>query len=178
LSERAPRHDDEQLGVSFFRTRLADVTLDGLTLPRTFFGRSEIRGVSFPVTDLSESTANWNDFIDVDFSPPIYRVQTCGLPSLSVSVFAELFYGARTCGVLRSLVAHSRTRTWQARSSAGHSLGFSVCRAHSEPLLIGSHLAQSQRVADLRMTETPNTPLQRTRSSRCGCYRGLSWLGR
>ena len=68
LPERPPRHDDEQLGVSFFRARLADVALDGLTLPRTFFGRSEIRGVSFRGSDLSESTANWNDFIDVDFS--------------------------------------------------------------------------------------------------------------
>jgi uncharacterized protein YjbI with pentapeptide repeats len=68
LPERAPRHDDEHLGVSFFRSRLADVPLEGLTLPRTFFGRSEIRGVSFRGTDLSESTANWNDFIDVDFS--------------------------------------------------------------------------------------------------------------
>jgi len=68
LPERPPRHDDEQLGVSFFRTRLADDSLDGLTLPRTFFGRSEIRGVSFRGSDLSESTANWNDFIDVDFS--------------------------------------------------------------------------------------------------------------
>lgn len=66
--ERAPRHDDDQPGVGFFRTRLADVTLDGLTLPRTFFGRSEIRAVSFRGADLSESTANWNDFVDVDFS--------------------------------------------------------------------------------------------------------------
>lgn len=68
LPERAPRHDDEQLGISFFRTRLADVALEGLSLPRTFFGRSEIRNVSFRGTNLSESTANWNDFIDVDFS--------------------------------------------------------------------------------------------------------------
>ena len=68
LPKRAPRHDDEQLGISFFRTRLADVRLDGLTLPRTFFGRSEIRNVSFRGTDLSESTANWNDFSNVDFS--------------------------------------------------------------------------------------------------------------
>ena len=68
LPERAPRHDDEQLGVGFFRTQLADARLDGLTLSRTYFGRSEIRGVSFRGTDLSESTANWNDFIDVDFS--------------------------------------------------------------------------------------------------------------
>jgi uncharacterized protein YjbI with pentapeptide repeats len=67
LPEQAPRHDDEELGVSFFRTRLADVALNGLTLPRTFFGRSEICSVSFRDSDLSESTANWNDFIDVDF---------------------------------------------------------------------------------------------------------------
>ncbi len=48
--------------------RLADADLGGLTLPRAFFGRSEIRSVSFRGTDLSESAANWNDFIDVDFS--------------------------------------------------------------------------------------------------------------
>jgi uncharacterized protein YjbI with pentapeptide repeats len=68
LPERAPRFDDNQFGVSFFRTRLADVTLDSLTLPRTFFGRSEICGVSFRGSDLSESTANWNDFTSVDFA--------------------------------------------------------------------------------------------------------------
>ena len=66
--ERPPRHDDPQLAVSFFRTRLANVALDGLTLPRTFIGRSEIHNVSFLDSDLSEATANWNDFIDVDFS--------------------------------------------------------------------------------------------------------------
>jgi uncharacterized protein YjbI with pentapeptide repeats len=68
MPERPPRHDDEVLGVSFFRTKLADAKLEHLTLPRTFFGRSEIRATSFLDTDLSESTANWNDFIDVDFS--------------------------------------------------------------------------------------------------------------
>lgn len=68
LPPRPPRDDDEQLGVSFFRTKLADVQLQSLTLPRTFFGRSEIRAVSFHDTDLSESNAAWNDFIDVDFS--------------------------------------------------------------------------------------------------------------
>ena len=68
LPERAPRHDDEQLGVSFFRTQLANARLENLTLPRTFFGRSEIREVSFRGTDLSQSTGCWNDFVDVDFS--------------------------------------------------------------------------------------------------------------
>jgi len=68
LPDRPPRHDDEQLGVSFFRTRVADIALENLTLPRTYFGRSEFRSVSFRGSDLSESTANWNDFVDVDFS--------------------------------------------------------------------------------------------------------------
>ena len=68
LPDRPPRHDDEVLGVGFFRTQLADTKLDGLTLPRTYLGRSKIRSVSFRDSDLSESTANWNDFTDVDFS--------------------------------------------------------------------------------------------------------------
>ena len=67
LPARSPRYDDEQLGVSFFRTQLTDAQLEGLTLPRTFFGRSEIHGVSFRSTNLSQSTACWNDFVDVDF---------------------------------------------------------------------------------------------------------------
>ena len=68
LPKRLPRYDDEVLGVSFFRTMLADAKLEHLTLPRTFFGRSEIRATSFLDTDLSESTVNWNDLVDVDFS--------------------------------------------------------------------------------------------------------------
>ena len=63
-----PRHNDERPGLSFFRTVLADVKLDKLTLPRTFFGRSEIRAVSFRGSDLSQSRANWNDFIEVDLT--------------------------------------------------------------------------------------------------------------
>ena len=62
MAARAPRYDDEQLGVNFFRTQLADARLEGLTLSRTFFGRSEIRGVSFRGTDLSQFPAamlNW-----------------------------------------------------------------------------------------------------------------------
>jgi uncharacterized protein YjbI with pentapeptide repeats len=39
-----------------------------LTVPRTFFGRSEVSGASFRNTDLSESTLCWNDFVEVDFS--------------------------------------------------------------------------------------------------------------
>lgn len=67
LLQRPPRHDDEELGVQFFRTMLAKARLEHLMLPWTFFGRSEIRASSFRGSDLSGSVANWNDFIDVDF---------------------------------------------------------------------------------------------------------------
>ena len=45
-----------------------DADLSNLTLPRTFFGRSEINGYSFRNADLAESSLCWNDFIEVDFS--------------------------------------------------------------------------------------------------------------
>jgi uncharacterized protein YjbI with pentapeptide repeats len=68
IPDRKPRYDDEEpLGVSFFRSRVGG-DLSGLTLPRTFFGRSEVNAASFHGTDLRESTLCWNDFVDVDFS--------------------------------------------------------------------------------------------------------------
>ena len=69
LPARRPRHDDEEpLGVSFFRTFLGEVDLENLTLPRTFFGRSEVGPMSFRNTDLSESTLCWCDLNGVDFT--------------------------------------------------------------------------------------------------------------
>jgi uncharacterized protein YjbI with pentapeptide repeats len=70
MPERLPRHDDnEPLGVSVFRTRIGDATnLSGLSLPRTFFGRSNFNGVSFRNSDLHESNLCWNDFLAVDFT--------------------------------------------------------------------------------------------------------------
>jgi hypothetical protein len=88
LPDRRPQCDDEgPLGVSFFRTwvgvgrpfwlkpsgpedevDVGEHALENLTLPRTFFGRSEIGPISFRNTDLSESTLCWNDFIEVDFT--------------------------------------------------------------------------------------------------------------
>ena len=65
---RRPQFDDETLGIQFFRTLAEDASLSNLTIPRTFFGRSEIRRTSFVNTDMSESTLCWNDFIDVDFT--------------------------------------------------------------------------------------------------------------
>jgi len=68
MPAKPPGYADEGLGVNFFRTALVAVKLNNLTLPRTFFGRSEIRDSSFHNTDLTGSTANWNDFIQVDFN--------------------------------------------------------------------------------------------------------------
>jgi BTB/POZ domain-containing protein KCTD9 len=67
MLDRKPRHDDEEpLGVSLLRLRV-EGDLSGLTLPRTYFGRSEIEAASFRGTDLTESSMCWNDIIDVQF---------------------------------------------------------------------------------------------------------------
>ncbi len=63
-----PKYDDKTIGVSFFRIRLSDQKLENLTLPRTFFGRSEVQNVSFFGSNLSESTLCWNDFSEVNFA--------------------------------------------------------------------------------------------------------------
>lgn len=70
IPERMPRHDDEgPLGFSVFRQRLDDtLDLSDLSLPRTFFGRSEINRVSFRNTDLRQSNLCWNDFLGTDFT--------------------------------------------------------------------------------------------------------------
>jgi uncharacterized protein YjbI with pentapeptide repeats len=65
---RRPQFDDDALGVQFFRTLVSDADLSNLTMPCTFFGRSEIVRCSFHNCDLRLSTMCWNDFVDVDFS--------------------------------------------------------------------------------------------------------------
>jgi len=68
IPDHRPRYDDEEpLGVNFFRTSV-EGDLSNLTLPRTFFSRSEIEKASFRNTDLHESNLCWNDFSNVDFS--------------------------------------------------------------------------------------------------------------
>jgi hypothetical protein len=69
LPDRMPAWDDELPGVSFFRTRLdGSDDLSDLTLPRTFFGRSEIQGTSFRNANLAQSRLCWNDFTEADFT--------------------------------------------------------------------------------------------------------------
>jgi hypothetical protein len=62
-----PKHDADILGVNFFRTVIEDAKFENLTLPRTFFGRSEIKNSSFAGSDLSKSHLCWNEFVGVSF---------------------------------------------------------------------------------------------------------------
>jgi len=73
MPARMPHYDDEDLGFSFFRTVARDGKLDNLTLPRTYFGRSKLKDMSFRNTGLSESAMCWNDFIGVDFTGACLR---------------------------------------------------------------------------------------------------------
>ncbi len=67
--DQRPSHaDEEPLGVSFFRTQLDAAELEDLTLPRTFFGNSQLKTISFQNSDLSESTLTECDLNTVDFS--------------------------------------------------------------------------------------------------------------
>ncbi|MFQ5502445.1 MAG: pentapeptide repeat-containing protein [Phycisphaerae bacterium] len=68
VPDHVPQHDDEELGLSFFKAGLEGKKLEDLTIPRTYFGRSEINHVSFRNTDLSESNLCWNGWNDCDFS--------------------------------------------------------------------------------------------------------------
>jgi BTB/POZ domain-containing protein KCTD9 len=70
MPKRMPRRDDEDpFGFSVFRKRLDDTfDFSDLSLPRSFFGRSEINRVSFRNTDLHESNLCWNDFLGTDFT--------------------------------------------------------------------------------------------------------------
>ena len=70
IPDHVPQSDDDGvLGVSFFRMLVNNsIDLGNLTIPRTFFGRSDMKGTSFKNTDFTESNLCWNDFMDVDFS--------------------------------------------------------------------------------------------------------------
>jgi len=68
ICDHIPRYDDEILCLSFFRTVVEDAKMEDLTIPRTYFSRSQIERTSFRNSEMTESVANWNNFEDVDFS--------------------------------------------------------------------------------------------------------------
>ncbi len=61
-------NDDDERGFRFFRAIESDSRFSGLSLPRTYFGRSLLERTSFANTDLTESRMCWNDFEDCDFT--------------------------------------------------------------------------------------------------------------
>ena len=65
--ERVPRHDDEVLGPSIFRTRVEDVSLEGLTLSGLYVGRSLLSRISFAGSELRLAAFNWSRVADCDF---------------------------------------------------------------------------------------------------------------
>jgi uncharacterized protein YjbI with pentapeptide repeats len=71
--DRLPQFDDPQnYGIRFFRTHMDHTSdLSGLSLPRSFIGRSEVRGTLFVNSDLRQSNLTWNNFSHVDFSDAI-----------------------------------------------------------------------------------------------------------
>ena len=111
-----PRHDDENpLGVNFFRT-IVEGDLSNLTLPRTFFGRSEIKAAIFRNTDLRESTLCWNDFIDVEFDLAVLRES-----DLRAAVFERVSFADADLGG-----ADFRHSTFQRCSFSGASMNGTV----------------------------------------------------
>jgi hypothetical protein len=60
--------ESEEDDLSFFRTRVDSEEFSSLTMPRTFFARTEIHYTRFRDTDLSQSFMCWNDWLDCDFT--------------------------------------------------------------------------------------------------------------
>lgn len=124
---RRPRFDDEVLGFSVFRTKLVG-DWSSLTLPRTSFGRSLVERVNFYDTDLSESVACWNDFVEVVFSSAVLdradlrasTFQDCSFDRASL-VEADLrrssFFGCSFVGANLSGALVERGAAWLAAVS-------------------------------------------------------------
>jgi uncharacterized protein YjbI with pentapeptide repeats len=111
-----PSDDDEELGFSYFRVGLWDANLGDLTLPRSFFERSEFTRIRFANTDLSESRMCWNDFHECDFT----RADLSGC-DMRASNFRECKFVA---AVLRG--ADLRRSTFEACDFAGADLAGAV----------------------------------------------------
>ena len=60
IPDRLPHYDDDETwGINFFRELVRKRDLSNLTLPRTYFGRSQIEQVLFRNTDFTESNLCW-----------------------------------------------------------------------------------------------------------------------
>ena len=129
MPSRMPQPEDEVLGLEYFRTALEGDDLSGVSIPRTFLCRSEISGVRFENSDLSESFACWCDFVNSSFrgadlsrsdlrSSTFERVSFCEAnlsgADLRHSAFIECdFTGANVTGAKLTKIA-SRTMKLEA----------------------------------------------------------------
>ena len=131
VPEAMPSHDDDELGLSFFKSRLRAADYSNLTLPRTFFGRSEVIRVSFASCDLSGSRMCWNDFEDCDFS---------GADLTGSDLRASLFKRCRFAGAI--------LRDVDLRQSSFEDCDFSEAEmqgAVSQKDRLATHLSLEQR---------------------------------
>jgi uncharacterized protein YjbI with pentapeptide repeats len=134
--ERMPRHDDEgPLGFSVFRQRLDDdLDLSDLSLPRTFFGRSEINRVCFRNTELRESNLCWNDFLGTDFTDA-----DLARSDMRSSIFERVtFVNTNLDG------ADLRQSTFTACNFEGATMKGAVLTREQGPAL---HLSEAQKIA-------------------------------
>ena len=112
MPDHRPQCDDEgPLGVCFFRTFVGEGDLENLTLPRTFFGRSEIGPVSFKNTDLSNATLcfGMNSMGSISLTPT-YQDVFFALPISVKSISC-----GRTCEIVTFAAPFSSRATLRMR---------------------------------------------------------------
>jgi len=144
-----PSYDDEVLGLSYFRSGLEDADRSGLTMPRTYFGRSGFYRVRFTGTDLSESRMCWNDFEDCDFS---------GADLSGCDMRASVFKRCRFAGaVLRG--ADFRHSTFEDCDFAGAELSGAVAEDTDFQGCVQDYLSDEQQtVMSWAEDEGPEPP--------------------
>jgi BTB/POZ domain-containing protein KCTD9 len=131
-----PSYDDDHPRCSFFRTRVHG-DWSGLSLPRTYFGRSLIERASFADTDLSESRMCWNDFDDCDFT---------GADLSGCDMRASIFRGCKfAAAVLRR--ADLRRSRFDRCDFAGVDLSGAVAEDTRSPARLGEVLSGEQLAA-------------------------------
>lgn len=99
----------------FFRTR-DEGDHSGLTLPRAYFGRSDINNASLFNTDLHESNLCWNDFTDVDFGESDLSQSDLRASVFEMCLSPNAILKAPICGDRTSSIANSMERPCRARS--------------------------------------------------------------
>jgi hypothetical protein len=86
------------LGLRFSGVTLAEVDLDGLSLPRTLFEQSRFLGVSFRNSDLKLSLLHAVDVVDCDFTDAdLVRVEATTATFFACRFTGAILIGADLC---------------------------------------------------------------------------------